>query len=501
MNQSTSKNQNSRKKKFKLLIKLFPLLFILLISISGCEEEEIFIEEEISKEQILNKNPLDQKQKIIELAQGVRERLIDYNENYRKPNHFLRKYGRFDKENIRIVSFPQYSDKLMLIIPFKRKNLKKKKVFIAYYKNESKTYKIISHKKYKKRNRSNLEMGFIENLDLIFDFTLNNLISSKTKIKKQALCYDQTVLVDYTNCTAVVVNSCTNHYRVISIGGKEGDCGNPFGEDDIVIEMDGEEGCPEGYEESEHGVCQPINSDPTDPTGPTDPTDSDNPEGECDELEFDCDTDGGSDDDQQIDKLKTDKLNTTQKQLLDQAIIELQNNCLGKVLYNSINSVNIEVGQTTSYATYTGISNTIRFNTNNDIDAGSLGSELFHAYQQQLYGNLDDIQNDPNHVGGSNIEFEEKAFNIQRDIEDGILESWPGNESLEEWLMNLEIVHGDNNINLSQVELNEWFSALEYFKQYHSGCTKDLYCKPIDYNLKPTAIIKLINNLNSSNCN
>ncbi len=38
-----------------------------------------------------------------------------------------------------------------------------------------------------------------------------------------------------------------------------------------------------------------------------------------------------------------------------------------------ITVVNIEVGQTTSYATYTGISNTIRFNTNNEIDIGSLG--------------------------------------------------------------------------------------------------------------------------------
>ncbi len=100
------------------------------------------------------------------------------------------------------------------------------------------------------------------------------------------------------------------------------------------------------------------------------------------------------------------------------------------------------------------------------------------------------------------MEFEEKVFNILRDIEDGFLESWPGNESLEEWLMNLEIVHGDSNINLSEVELNEWFKALESFRDYQIsiGC-KDHYCDPIDYSLKPDAIIKLINIINSSNCN
>ncbi len=68
--------------------------------------------------------------------------------------------------------------------------------------------------------------------------------------------------------------------------------------------------------------------------------------------------------------------------------------------------------------------------------------------------------------------------------------------------MNLEQVHGDSNIILSEVELNKWFKALEDFRNHHLsvGCN-DRYCDPIDYSLKPIAIITLINKLNLSNCN
>ncbi len=334
-------------------------------------------------------------------------------------------------DNVKIISFPQFDNEWLIIIPFKKKN----KLFIAYYKNGNKTYKVLSKKNYKKKLRTQTEEGFLTNLINLFDYVYDKerSISSKTTVNKMVNCIWRTIFVDHTSCTVEQENSCTSEYRVVSIDEKGG-CGDL---DEIVLYADpddsggGGEDCPDGYEESEHGVCAPIGSNSDDDNDPNSDSDDDI-EGDCDGMDYDCDTEGDPADDQETEKLKIDQLNTTQKQLLDQAIIELQNNCLGNVLYNSINSVNIEVGQTTSYATYTGISNTIRFNTNNDIDAGSLGSELFHAYQQQIYGTLDDIETDSNVDGGSNMEFEEKAFNIQRDIEDGILESWPGNESLED---------------------------------------------------------------------
>ena len=492
-----------RKQKPKLLIKLFSL-FLLLFLVSNCAEELEFQDETLQKGSLL-KNDLSQKQRLIELAEGINLKISDYNNQYRKPQKFQRKYGKLDTDNFKIISFPKFGDDLLIVIPFKNKkegyknkSKKTKKLFIAFYKNSKKTYTVISNKNYKKKLRSSTEEGFITHLEILFDYVYNIQILNKTTVNKMVNCWWMTTLVDQTNCTAVQINSCTGEGRVVSIGEKGG-CGDL---DEIILYADpsddsggGADQCPDGYIRDGNGVCVPE----------TDNTVDDSDTGECDEMDYDCDKKGGrNEDDQQTDKLNTNNLNTTQKQLLDQAVINLQNDCLGKVLYNSINTVvNIEVGQTTSFATYTGISNTIRFNTNNDIDAGSLGSELFHAYQQQIYGTLDDIETDSNIEGGSNMEFEEKAFNMLRDIENnGLIEIWGGTELLKEWLINLDVVHGGGNINLSEVELNEWFKALKSFRDYQIsiGC-KDHYCDPIDYSLKPEAIIKLINIINSSNCN
>lgn len=356
----------------------------------------------------------------------------------------------------------------------------------------------------------------------MFDYVYDEIDVNKKSTLNKALCRDVVIFNDYENCTAYVVNSCSNIGRVISTIGKMEACGGEF--DEIILDapLDPDE-CPDGYEEDVHGICVAIsNGGSSDSDSSSDPDDPNDPDtGGCDEMDYDCDTGGGSDGDQQTDKLNTDNLNTTQKQLLDQAIIELQNNCLGKVLYNSINTVvNIEVDQTTSYATYTGISNTIRFNTNNDIYAGSLGSELFHAYQQQLYGILDDIQTDLNHVGGSNIEFEEKAFNMLNErfstndepydplegtgthliVEDLQGETYDGTGSLGFWLSDILANHPNGNITLNQSELNKWLSSLDSFQKNQPQNCGDMYCAPIDIQLKPNAIISLLNKYFNSDC-
>lgn len=117
-----------------------------------------------------------------------------------------------------------------------------------------------------------------------------------------------------------------------------------------------------------------------------------------------------------------------------------------------------------------------------------------HAYQQQLYGTLDDISSSSDHKGGSNIEFEEKAFNIQKDILNGEgMLTFPGEEKLTAWLIDIEIKYSNKTLNLSSSDLSGWYNALESFQQFHKGNKKDMYGAPIDYNLRPNAIVNLIN--------
>jgi hypothetical protein len=225
---------------------------------------------------------------------------------------------------------------------------------------------------------------------------------------------------------------------------------------------------------------------------------------DCDYWDYECNggTGGGTVENyQEIEKFDISKLDATQKALLNKAINNLKNECWSYILLEEINVVKVEVNSNIDFqAIYQPKPNTIYFRSNSSIDQGSLASELFHAYQQQVYGTLDNIQDDPSNVGGSNIEFEEKAYNIQRDIVNGgLLEEWGGTGPLIKWLTDLEQNHHESNIILSQGELVKWFTALEFFKEYHTPC-EDMYCKPINYNLKPTAIIKLMSKLRSSNC-
>jgi hypothetical protein len=199
----------------------------------------------------------------------------------------------------------------------------------------------------------------------------------------------------------------------------------------------------------------------------------------------------------------TEGLTTEQQTILDEAINTLSENCLGAALLDVVRTVNISMGGTTFAGQYNPDNNTISFRNNNDISSDILGAELMHAYQQQLYGILDDIKHDNtnNHKGGSNIEFEEKAFNIKKDmIDGGGMFTFPGEEELTDWLIDLDINHPTGTIELSSSELSAWFAALEAFQQHHES-NPDFYGAPIDYNLKPDAIINLINKILDSNCN
>lgn len=211
----------------------------------------------------------------------------------------------------------------------------------------------------------------------------------------------------------------------------------------------------------------------------------------------------------------TENLTPEQKILFDNAKNDLSENCLGAALLGSVTQANITMGAT-SVGEYNPVTNTISFRSNNDINSTTLGAELMHAYQQQLYGTLSGIYNGTNNLGGSNIEFEEKAFNIKRDLFDedtmitgdnGIstglaigvnLEQW----ALRDWLVELEFNHPTGSIVLNQSELDAWFNALEEFQQYHEiNNPSTHYGDPINYNQNPDAILNLINKTLESNCN
>ena len=173
---------------------------------------------------------------------------------------------------------------------------------IAYYKDGIKTYKVLKNKNYKKKKRNSTEKAFLEKIDFVFhspNIEGETLNKNTVDDKLSENCNDYVEWIDYTYCLIGLVNPCTGRERTIDFAGKgEGGCGS--GDLDEVILYVPNEDCPEGYEESEHGVCQPIGSD----TGGGS-TGSDDSGGECDELDFECDTDnggGGTDGDDPVDE-------------------------------------------------------------------------------------------------------------------------------------------------------------------------------------------------------
>ena len=205
-----------------------------------------------------------------------------------------------------------------------------------------------------------------------------------------------------------------------------------------------------------------------------------------------------------------DSLTEEQKALFEIAINELVKNCLGAALLDAVDQVNIMMGATLGSGEYNPATNTISFRSNSDIGTTTLGAELMHAYQQQLYGTLPGIYNGTTN-GGSNIEFEEKAFNIMFDMmaneiagDVGISVSLIGynmeTEILYNWLIDLQMNHTAGIITLSPEELESWFEALEEFQQFHEG-NPEHYGDPIDYNQNPDAILNLTNKVLESDCN
>jgi len=246
-------------------------------------------------------------------------------------------------------------------------------------------------------------------------------------------------------------------------------------------------------------------------------------------TEMDCDdTDATKTTEcQQSDPFIRNGLTEQQNEVLDSAIEDLKETCLGNALISAVDNVNVSVSELGSgaIAQYNPSTNTIMFSENGI--GNSLGEELFHAYQQQLYGTLVDISNSSSgHIGGSNIEFEEKAYTLLNgwidfnskykeweNNPDGFFvefppDVFPGTEPLNEWVLDLIENHSaqNGNVTLSSQEFNSWLAGVDNFREHwftQIGCGStagNVYGCPKDNNQKPDALINLFNKT-LENCN
>lgn len=86
-------------------------------------------------------------------------------------------------------------------------------------------------------------------------------------------------------------------------------------------------------------------------------------------------------------------LTELQKALFNKALFNLKENCFGYTLLNEVKEVIVKIGTVNNYqAQYDPDNSTISFRSEDDISSYNLGAELFHAYQQQIYGILSDIK-------------------------------------------------------------------------------------------------------------
>lgn len=188
---------------------------------------------------------------------------------------------------------------------------------------------------------------------------------------------------------------------------------------------------------------------------------------------------------------------------------EMQQNCLQAALLNNLNeNYGIQISYSTAQSTpgsFNPCNYRIVFNSLNGINSYSVTAELFHAYQEQYLGGLlSDIQNSLDHKGGSNIEAGEKAMGylaslysfMNVNVDSTLLYNW-----CEHFFDSHQGHHTD--VTLTQNEIDDWFAAVEEFKQYNrnskTSSDNDLYDAPIDYDLLPNSLLDLWNNIDP-NC-
>lgn len=202
-----------------------------------------------------------------------------------------------------------------------------------------------------------------------------------------------------------------------------------------------------------------------------------------------------------------DKLRPTgdeNKSVFSEAMTELNNGCVSSVLLSALNGnsgLQVEINDGQYAATYSPCGRQIQIGTANANDIFYWRGEIFHAFQDQYYGNdiiakmsLNQIQS-----GGSNIEAEEKALNILAGLFESTIISGSGQDKLTEWVMKFIDNHpfGSKIEGFSETEINEWFSAVDAYQQYWKDIPNSaLNGRPVDYNMLPNAFLELFKDIN-----
>jgi len=141
----------------------------------------------------------------------------------------------------------------------------------------------------------------------------------------------------------------------------------------------------------------------------------------------------------------------------------------------------------------------ITFKDINNINSYTFAGELFHAYQQQEYGNLLEIKNSADQKGRSNIEFEEKFMNLSMGIISGTYYgSFSDMDGVADWILTqIDNNNGNFPTSFSDTQQQEYLSFVNNFQQANIGNGTG-YGTPVDPSLnQPNAVISIISN---SNC-
>lgn len=267
----------------KFLKNLFDFLFLttlfLPIIITSCDKEEVSINssntvQSSSVEKSYQTNSHDF-EKINNLKKGLRKRIIKYNISNNQENRFLKKYGKLDSKNAVTIKFPQNDENFLVAIPFKQDKLKNNKLLIAYYKNDVRTYKIVTKKNYELTNLYSSERAFLDNLNLLFELSYEN--SKITKLTSN--CTAIILYHDYSTCNIAYQDPCTGYVWIISTLGKGEVCGGEL--DEVILDTPADD--------------ETDNENPNDPNDPTDynpPSNEDPIDDGC--LEFNCEENTGS---------------------------------------------------------------------------------------------------------------------------------------------------------------------------------------------------------------
>lgn len=191
----------------------------------------------------------------------------------------------------------------------------------------------------------------------------------------------------------------------------------------------------------------------------------------------------------------------------------MNNNCFYKKLLNLLEDYGVKIAIDPNLPSgiggkYDPATNTV-FLTNAEASMSDISAELFHAQQNNMHGDLQNIVSIPPNTGGSNIEFEETLMSWEPYFTMITTGEFPqsgwsnpaGMEGVDNWILDLI---GDNGgtfpTDFTPEQKLEYLNFVEQFRQHHENAgTPGLRSKPVDSDKDfPDTLTDI---LNKSDCN